>query len=85
MRNFALPSAHSHQLIPGENEVIDPQQMAACDLLTGKIGMSPDEATAYVQHIGVGGSITLKILLQKSPDPVRHFRDFEATRNERMQ
>ncbi|MCR4286152.1 MAG: hypothetical protein NUW00_04630 [Candidatus Kaiserbacteria bacterium] len=66
-------------------EEIDPQQLFVRDLLMERVGMSMEEATTYVKEIGVSVSATLKVLLQKSPDPVKHFRDFETSRNARVQ
>lgn len=66
-------------------EEIDPQQLFARDLLMEKVGMSMEEATMYVKEIGVSASSALKLLLQKSSDPVKHYQDFETSRTAVLQ
>lgn len=77
MNNSASPSTDLEMMI-------DPQQMAACDLLMGRVEMSSSEAIAYVGEIGVGGAITLKVLLQNAKDPVKQLADFKKSRQALM-
>lgn len=71
--------------VQATDERIDRQQLLARNLLVEKAGMSMEEATTYVEEIGTRVSTTLKVLLQESSDPMKHFRDFEVARNARVQ
>ena len=71
--------------VQGVGKDDDLQHLSTQELLVRKVKMSRGAADEYVREIGSNASLALRLLLQNSSDPVKHFRDFEASRDAVLQ